>query len=754
MKTGCLAAVYVGGILGATLCFGADEDALAKRRELQALADREVVAAVGMYKEQGVAPALERIEQGYLLFEKNAGPRRGLDDYHTRVWREAQTLSGRQDEAWGLALWIYLFERRQGKMSLPPDRLVTYDYGLIFNLTESGFNLGKLADMRKWTRKLERSLEAQQGLDVSCKRYPDSGPLFSFLPDARKRVFPTRNRHLDSKIPRGPADRCINSYIMYALCAVSDSALYEGDWVRATELNQWYIEYARDGITTPEQLSFPSEVVSFALLRALKLTAICRMHGHPGEGVKVLDDFLEFASRYKGTGKKDILIARLERELLTLELGRMSADACETADKAVAFTGKNIWNFSRWEDLKVGLARARVYYAAGRKTEAWELVNQLLELGRKDVNPRHRIRILRMAIELALLDGGVHPELESWLKEALTNERKLGDKPAEIWLYERYAQFLMLRGRYREADVIQREVVRLAKAMKLPDRLASASAVLAQIRGKLDTQPGGGNATTEIQPRNSETIAATGTAVFSRFFLFNGSAQDCSGVLEISGPVTNLMQMGNAVIVATVSSGLFRDVLKAGIALPAGASCTIDLKGEPLVDGDKAKVEFAWIPEGSSGSTASASWTVQAGESLQRAAVIDAHELHQNPFYLLPLYHTLQRSVTNGTDTVDVMVAASEPVRVELYDAQTFALVSVDANGDGDFDDEGDLVALDKNGNLYPDLTLPEGGQLYSFLMYVAPLQGARSPRAITLAVSVREGSKWTVDSVDKVIFK
>jgi len=744
--------VCAGIFLWSSQCFGVD--ALDKTKELQALAEKEVQAAVSVYREQGVAPALERIEQGYLLFENTTKKRQMSDAYHKRVWKEAQVLSGRQDEAWGLALWTYLFQRRHTRLTISEERLITLDYGLISNLVGTGFNLGKLADMRKWTRLLERNLEAQHGLDLSGKSYPDLGPIFSFLPDARQRAFPTRYQHLKKDPFPNRAAKCLDSFYLYAVCSVADSYLAEGDWVRATELNQWFIDYTRECIKTPEQVPYPSEVVSFSLRCSMSLAEICGLHGHPGEGVKVLDNFLEIADRYKRTGKKDILIARLERELLYIELGRMSNDACETADKALASVGNNLWNYSRWEDFNVALERARIYYEAGQKAVAWEIVNQLLELGKKDINPRHRIRILRMAIELALLDSGTHPELESWLKEALMNERKLGNKPAEIWLYEKYSRFLVLQGRYREADAIQREVVRLARAMKLPDRLSAASETLAQIREKLPVQQAIPDFTADIQPRNSETMVMTGTAGFSRFYLVNESAQDCSGILEISGPVTNVFQVASSVIVAAVSPSLPSNILNPSITLKAGAQCIIDLKGAPLGSEEVAKVIFSWIPTGASKPSTSAAWTYHAGETVQRATVVDAHELHQNPFYLIPIYHTLQRSVTNVADTIDVMVEASEPVRIELYDAQTFELVSIDANGDGDFDDEGDLVASDKNGNLHPDLTLPVGRQLYSFLLYVAPVHGAKGPKTISLAISVLQGEKWIVDSVDKVVFK
>jgi hypothetical protein len=203
-----------------------------------------------------------------------------------------------------------------------------------------------------------------------------------------------------------------------------------------------------------------------------------------------------------------------------------------------------------------------------------------------------------------------------------------------------------------------------------------------------------------------------------------------------------------------VSAGSTYDILNPCVTLSAGAYCIIDLAGAPLGTGAEAKVMLSWFPAGSSNSSASASWIYHAGETIPRAAVIDAHELHQNPFYLLPIYHTLQRPATNKTDTVDVVVKASEAVRIELYDAQTFELVYIDANGDGDFEDEGDLVTSDKNGNLQPDLTIPEGRRLHSFLMYVAPTHGVGSPKTINLAINVLLGDKWIVDSVDKIDFK
>jgi len=102
---------------------------------------------------------------------------------------------------------------------------------------------------------------------------------------------------------------------------------------------------------------------------------------------------------------------------------------------------------------------------------------------------------------------------------------------------------------------------------------------------------------------------------------------------------------------------------------------------------------------------------------------------------------------------VDFKIMASEPMRIEVYDSTGTKLICVDANGDGDFSDKGDLVYQDLNGNGHPDLGLGEGDTLASLTMYVDPgqIEAGDSDTSREVSISLLEDGEWHLDAVDVI---
>ena len=73
---------------------------------------------------------------------------------------------------------------------------------------------------------------------------------------------------------------------------------------------------------------------------------------------------------------------------------------------------------------------------------------------------------------------------------------------------------------------------------------------------------------------------------------------------------------------------------------------------------------------------------------LSTASTIHQHFAQQNPFFSVALYHEIGAEEGGG-----FRVRASAPCRVEVYDAESLALLAVDADGDGSFRGVGDLLA-------------------------------------------------------------
>jgi len=726
---------------------------------------QEIDPAVEIYLEQGMAAGLERIETGYLRYEeKYPHPELAKScctPYYQSVWWEAQVKSGREDEEWGLELFTYLLERSRRKNPQLNTKISGNHYALFGNMIERCKSTGRIAEMQAWARQLESDLESQRGMDLECASYPDRGPIFSFMPQARKHDVPMKHRDFPKKIYSCQCKSYVYYTYIYGLRDVANASLSKGDWVRSAELYQWFLDYADETLLEENRksLTFPSEMVHEAAMVTQNMADICALHGHPEEGLRFYADYIEKAEGYYQSEPVHIYNLKLRAELLRIELGELSDDAIEVADKACELMADNSF-YSRWDLFDLRIARARVYHAAGRRDEAWAMMEELLALGEADITPRHRVRMLGGAIALALADGGTRPELEGWLMEALENERRLGNKFGELSLYVQYARFLALENRYSEAETIQREAVRLAKATNLPDRFATETLHLADLRNHLpkpEAQPSGVSATTsrqanwigiDLQPRRSTTDALEGNLAYGRFFLSNPSSEERSGTLSISGPVAHL-DANQAAWFVDVSPEFAEAQLEQPVTLPSGGCFMLDFAGASLPDGSGAQVLCNWQPANESQPAISSHWEYGATLGGHRTAVIDAHAVKANPFYLVPIHHTLQRAVADEQTVVDLVVCASAPVRVELYDAKTSELIYVDANGDGDFEDAGDLIASDSNGNHWPDLAMPPAETLRSFVMYIE--QNHPEGTTLELQIKVLENGVWTTDSIDLV---
>jgi tetratricopeptide (TPR) repeat protein len=101
--------------------------------------------------------------------------------------------------------------------------------------------------------------------------------------------------------------------------------------------------------------------------------------------------------------------------------------------------------------------------------------------------------------------------------------------------------------------------------------------------------------------------------------------------------------------------------------------------------------------------------------ALGSLANISANLLWENPFYNIPLYHEVWSSTVEKSTIMDFRAHASVPCRLEMYRASDGVLLTIDANGDGSYHDEGDFVAFDTNRNAIPDTKGPLAVQILVF---------------------------------------
>lgn len=152
------------------------------------------------------------------------------------------------------------------------------------------------------------------------------------------------------------------------------------------------------------------------------------------------------------------------------------------------------------------------------------------------------------------------------------------------------------------------------------------------------------------------------------------------------------------------------------------------------------RYSLEWIPE--SGPSRTAYWQIRIGdEDLPNVQIVNQATARSSPFHAVPLYHEIYvREFDGGLN--DLRIMASVPVRVEIWDTANGRLVAVDAQGNGSFADEGDLLLNDENQNLYPDFAAAEGNVAIPFDLLVFPRENG-APEVVTLRLERLTPSGW-----------
>ncbi|RKX47092.1 MAG: hypothetical protein DRP64_01980 [Verrucomicrobia bacterium] len=737
--------------------------------------------ALNLYRAGEQAAAIQSLDDSYNLADRQF---KNSFFVHRIIWWEAQGHSGKEDEEWGLKMFRYLRDREH---RLHPNHAIEIpgrDFVMFGNIIEKLENLGMLAQSRAETMDLENTLTKYLHMDLSCQSYPETGPLFEFLPEARKRNYPLYRREL----PEHHDDCSLFVYYcyMYGVQYICNTARDTGDWERAAELADWFMQF-NDAYALGKE-AMKAEICRHALYATDTLADICLLHRYPEEAVEVYETFLQKMETGHYQASTNVYYkAQLNLARIQIQLGTLPDNAIQTAETGVASI-EQWFHFDRCEIIHAKLSLARIYHARGGTDKAWAIVNTLFEETSLDVNTYHQLRILTTAIDLALDEGGLHPELEKWLVLALHNERQLGNKFNELPLYEKYAQFLEIHGRYDEARSIRNEAIRLSRAMNLPRRTQQNQTALerypsnpvapqeeplpielsketASIQKEIrSTNPEKAGAErdespvssglsisaeipVEIQPSLSLSIALPGQSAHGRFYLTNPAGNAQAGQVKIAGAVQQLHWQNEQWLTMQASPTFPTVSMSRPLKLQAGESCIIDITGLPTESGTGGTVRCSWM--NGSKLISEGVWEYRSEETQKRTAVIDAHELRRNPFYLVPINHTIQRQESHAAEAVDFTVSASSPMRIEAYNGSTGKLLYVDANGDGDFEDAGDLISSDANHNNWPDILFNAGDRMAALTLYVKAEPNAAEEQELT--IQLLENGTWRIDAIDVI---
>ena len=721
------------------------------------------------HRSEGVEKAVSLLDKEGRAFIRNSGATARFD-FFSSLMAEAMAGRGRANQEWSLALteWCYLYCRDVGE-----------DYWcdkFTPEMHRGYFQAGKYGAARKV---LEfdrlRQLENQEDLDITT--FPVSGPFDPAFPAIAKRA-PGKMRNLPTK-----------KFSIFIAQARQDLA--EGKWQRAMEaaamgytnamgMYSWHKQ--RPNLTDSKNM-MTDMTGHWRRLRTVMAS------GYRFLDLKELElkECRELISFNPEEGREywDVQMAKARARHLKCMLGQSDSSVLKELEEIRQDLLTPAFNALDDAD-RVHLMMADIHFLSGGGDKGWEIIDKIRGNQQLSRDMKYEVAMEWCRQRVA---SGKFDAVESELVGLLEIAREGGLKQREIALYEIYAGLLIGLGRYEDALVIQNELLRLLRSFDLFTRVPSALGQLARIQAAMG-QGAQAEATldeareklenaripdeaksrlraaldvplpapaerfqsnqegTDLQPTRSLSIPLAGLPARGLFTLTNFSGAEARGELNFRGSGLVFRDAGDAMIALDVDDPKGKPSLSRRISLPAGSVELIDFSRWEEAGNKESRVVLEWKPE--KGKPQAAEWKAEQEEKAVSIAVTDAAEYMDNPFYLIPIYHLLQYQDTFAR-AADLRVVASLPARVELYNEKD-ELVFVDAQGDGLFTVEGDMVSQDLNRNGFGDLELKADAKETRFRMFVRPLK-VEPGKEITFDLQLFEAGKWTTFSSDRLVF-
>ncbi len=188
-----------------------------------------------------------------------------------------------------------------------------------------------------------------------------------------------------------------------------------------------------------------------------------------------------------------------------------------------------------------------------------------------------------------------------------------------------------------------------------------------------------------IQPLEVVSVAALEQSATSRFLIANPTAVSISGKWILTGPGAVSTPPGSVAFIA----GKPVTTTHLSTTIPGGGESKIIVTVAPAPGITEESIQVSWHPAAGEASPAS-SWDVSWQPDTTGRIVLDASLLETNPFRSVSLFHELASPI--GEDVgIPFRLRSPVPLRLEYYDVTSGELLAIDANGNGDFTESGDL---------------------------------------------------------------
>jgi tetratricopeptide (TPR) repeat protein len=381
----------------------------------------------------------------------------------------------------------------------------------------------------------------------------------------------------------------------------------------------------------------------------------------------------------------------------------------------------------------------------GRPAEALpiyrEALRQVVAFGWRVQEPRYRLAIIAALVRL----GDLAAAEAEWAALDL-RVAAIADLPPERALEVRTARvkWLAQRGRIAEARAALADAQSFADTHQLnawqrrnldgielraPELVAQAKAPPAEF--------------STLQPIRVETEVAPGDPRRARFALRNPASTARTGKLTVEGPGVRLSvseQPRHVSGTGVIGGGSTVAVLT--VVLAAGEELPVILEMSESGNGARAEsdLHLFWHEEAFAAQTAE--WHLRAGDDPFVTAVLNANRLQRNPFHAVSFTHQVVHREPKAV-LENIRFTASAPLRLECYDAATGRLLAIDADGNGQFTDPGDVLPEDADANRALDLPFAASERLREIEVFVFPTANAGPRGQVHVDVELLTAAGW-----------
>lgn len=616
-------------------------------------------------------------------------------------WWEAQTVGGRADPEWGWRLFAWLKEIYDRDYPNESNRILINN-----NIANSLIECGRIAQMRQVCQDAETLIHTMHGLPTK----PPEG-----LQQATDYTF--------------PASAYTTHYSAEMLAPIVNHREFEaGDWILRAPMETSLI-CAREHLTRTNwrDVFFIAGQVEYWARQVLasgtfpKHTNRGWMHSNLSEALLIKAEAYELLSLtaealkcynsiidedMRSYGGRDIHDAITRRARLLTQVGDgLSVDLALLQETALKRKNNKFENRDAYQFTQIALAHAQ--HMQGHQDEAYSLLEQILDSTSNSTYTFLRIEALRVQIECALADGQLDGT-ESALLEIIDLARTKGLNSLEPTLYELYAQYLAQSDQLQAAARIQQDAIDLLQRFQMQPRLPSAQTFLSQLDKQLSSQQAD---LFDLQPVRITSAPLPGQGSIAVFSLSNLASSENHFELSLNGQAIEITTRSPDTSIDpefTHEQQALKFDLKAAATDQGSASQTetslsaheqvlIEVHAAPeLFENGDQSIDIQVTLDGQQ---QQAELCLQADAGAANIAVIDAIELIDNPYYLVSIFHSIS-SINDSPQTIDLRAVSSQPTRIEAYNSQN-QLLFIDAEGNGDFNDPGDMIHC----ALSPDLS-------------------------------------------------